>query len=1165
MSVNQELNILTMPLRGRHLIEASAGTGKTYTLATVVVRMLLGHQGFPELNIENILVVTFTNSATEELKDRIRNRIKEVYQVFIGCHTDDALVQEIVDTTPNKDRAICCLDLALRTLDDAAVYTIHGFCHKLLTNLAFEAGQLFEFNYLLEDQELLDVAVKDVWRRLCYPLTANAAKILFSFFKNPDDLYKELQHVLYKDVRFSPSIERDFKVLIDDYLANLTKLHQQFLVQKAATVAVLNEVDLNGITYGKKIDGYPKLHKMLTQLEDILTFNAQNMDLNSVSHLFYSNLKVNRSSVMPAASELPLLVALEELAQNNHLVKIYAAFMQLAKVKIEQELDAIKLAKNTITADDLLLKTNDAIIKNKNSAIFCRKILEQYPVALIDEFQDTDPIQYNIFNNLYKNAREEFGLFMIGDPKQAIYSFRGADIFTYMKAKQDTESGFYLSKNYRSNADMVAATNNLFAFNSKAFVYQDDIAFDSVKARDSATDIKTYNNQQAITYHFINQEERSLNKSSGELVAAMHCANEISRLLNSASKGQSTIDGRPIRHNDIAILVRSKDQADLIQKQLKERFIDSIFLSRESVFNTTEARELRFILQAMADPKEESKLRNALSTSLMGMSLAQIEQFNSNEAVKMQCVLQFHKYQQEWLATNWLSAFMQLMQDYNVTVNMLSGADSHRSLTNLRHLMELVQQESKKLNGIMALLGWYDLQLTNSLLDEERQLRLESEHNLIQIVTIHKSKGLEYNICWLPFVSLDFASTLKPKNFIYHDDVTKEAVWSCLPTDTALVLKDKEDLAENVRLLYVAITRAKYICNINLIYTCKVTKQGIKNTMWRSALSHLLRYTEQTTAEAAINVLSSVIANEEQLKLIDFPLQKNSFKVKVSDKTDAKLHYNVAKNLNYNWRLSSYSGLIKHNSGGSYKSAAVADNKALFNKLDKFAFEKGANAGNCLHYIYENIDFGDAATVKPVVQTSLMRYGIDLCWLEVVIDWVTACLQVELLPDIKLAQVAATNKYVEMEFHLPMRDIQDSLLNKLLHDYGYSVPEINFPMMQGILKGFIDLVFFIDGKYYIADYKSNHLGDSAEDYIKEKLQHAMTKNQYQVQYIIYTVALHRYLSLHVVDYDYNSHFGGCLYLFLRGMEPTENTGVFFDKPSYELINELDAYFAGGAI
>lgn len=1198
--VTEPLNTLTLPFGGSRLIEASAGTGKTYTIAGLYVRLLLGHGTEHALSCEQILVVTFTNAATGELRDRIRKKIQLAYRCFIGLSVDDELISQLYNETPESDKALARkrLDLALKSLDEAAIFTIHGFCQRILADMAFESSLLFESEFTLDDSEFLHHAVRDFWREKCYPLNESLAGIIQKKFASPDELSRQLRPLLGASNAIAQPKPAPFDKVSAELMQNLSRLKLIWPREREQTAALLHSLPLNGARFGKKADNYPKLAVMLDALDNWVAFGTALPPQKVLEALSLNGLKLNKGGEIPSREQAPVLDHIERLAAL--IVALIPSFLYSARDGIAARFAEQKLERNLLTPDDLLLTLANALTDSKDQFL-SKTIAKRFPIALIDEFQDTDPLQFEIFNSIYQTKTPDesatesstnhqqtqpLSLLMIGDPKQAIYAFRGADIHTYIHAREQTAKHYNLDTNYRSNRQMVEAVNCIFSHRDDPFI-SDSIPFEPVKAA-SFSDKKKLNepiaDNSALRIRLLSEDpEKGLNKTTARQLLANDTADEIARLLIDAQQGLTTAGATALKAKDIAVLVRDRHEANVIKQALEQRNVGSVFLSRDSVFDTLDAREMLLILYAMAEPKDERALRSALATSLLGYRAEEIHAFNQDEDQRQLLLEQFAALQQLWLKRGIMPALLNLASQTNIIERLLHTNEGERRLTDFRHLGELLQQKATELDGMSALINWFEQALIGNQANEESQLKLASEQNLVQIVTIHKSKGLEYPICFIPFVSLSRDNRKKPAPMLYHEH--NKLVWDIEQTDEGWDRQKRETLAEDLRLLYVALTRPVLKCYLYITNHSRLTKsKGMTSQLHETAVGYLLGIENKICEYSELHNKAQQLADKApiaiSLKELP-PAGDNDFEqtqLKLTGAGDLEKTFTpkrLNRPLQTPWRVGSYSGLVKHLAHEKVQPGADDEQfpevETIIDEIDpqpsRFTFERGANAGSFMHLVLELIDFTNASPeLDEHLPNAMKKYAIDESWTAVLKAWYLDLLHAPLANDnsLSLAQLTDSQKLVEMEFYLPISKLNASKLNQLLIDYGYSAGLI-FDELQGMLKGFIDLTFEHNQQFFIADYKSNHLGDNLDLYHYQSMKTAISSHRYDLQYIIYTLALHRYLALRMPGYDYDQHIGGSFYLFLRGMSVSApQAGVYYDKPPKALIEKLDLLFGNSS-
>ncbi|MGL5947448.1 MAG: 3'-5' exonuclease, partial [Aeromonas sp.] len=658
------------------------------------------------------------------------------------------------------------------------------------------------------------------------------------------------------------------------------------------------------------------------------------------------------------------------------------------------------------------------------------------------------------------------------------------------------------------------------------------------------------------------------------------------RLLSLAQDGQAHIGQAAVKAGDIAVLVRTGAEGKRVQRELARLNIASVYLSnRDSVFLQSEAQELLFVLRACQAPSDERSLRAALATALFDLDATALDEFAQDELRWEQLVQEFIGYRRLWQRRGVLAMLRALLARRQLAAVMLAAADGERRLTNYLHLAELLQQVSGELDGPFALLRWLEaaLERPDGELDEQI-LRLESERKLVQIITIHKSKGLEYPLVFLPFVC-DF----RPASVaLYHRDdaeadTTREplSVLDLAASEAALAAADKERLAEDLRLLYVALTRGVYATWLGFAPLKAGRSKDAQTDLHKSAIGYLLQGGEAGDAQTLSSALANLAATLSGVNVCPPPSECPAPWVSQAGTRSAPTVRQFSAPLERDWWVSSYSGLAAHGnqhnkgvlttpgfddegaSSGVWQALAEGDTRSIFN------FPRGARPGTLLHELFEQVDFTRVYPERLLAQATqaLARRGFELDWAPILAEQVRAVLAAPLLADngqtLRLNQIGNEAKQVELEFFLPMARVSAPALSALLaaHDpLSASCPALSFSAVQGMLKGFIDLVFEWQGRWYVLDYKSNHLGMTAADYRGEALTRAMAEHRYDLQYQLYSLALHRLLKARLADYDFARHFGGVFYLFLRGMP---EHGVFYTRPSHALVTGLDALFAHG--
>lgn len=1166
----ESLDPLRLPLIGERLIEASAGTGKTFTIAALYLRLLLGLGGeaaYPRaISVEELLVVTFTEAATEELRGRIRSNIHELRIACLRGESDNPLYSALLAEIADKDDAAKTLLLAERQMDEAAVFTIHGFCQRMLSLNAFESGMLFEQQLIEDESRLRYQACADFWRRHCYPLTRDIAAVIHDVWKGPRDLLKSLDRWLQGEapqLKSPPAPNETLAERHQQIIARIDSLKQQWREQVGEIEGVLENSGLDRRKFNRgnqgkwmeKVNAWAQEETLSYQLPDALEKFAQSFLLE-------------RTKAGGEPPVHPLFSAVESLLASS--LTLTDLVLARAMVEIRDAVAREKRRRGELGFDDMLSRLDEAL-RGDSGETLASAIRQRFPVAMIDEFQDTDPQQYRIFRRIWRR-QPETALLLIGDPKQAIYAFRGADIFTYMKARGDVAAHYTLDTNWRSSPGMVGSVNRLFSLSDNPFMFH-EIPFLPVKAAAKNKGLRfTVDAADVPAMNVWLMPGDTVGSGDYQTFMAQLCATQIRDWLSAGQRGRALLwrgeTSRPVQASDITVLVRNRLEAAQVREALQTLGIPSVYLSnRDSVFETLEAQELLWLLQAVLAPERENTLRSALATSMFGLTALDIENLNQDEQAWDALVEEFSEYRQIWRQRGVMPMLRALMTARHIAENLLATRGGERRLTDILHISELLQEAASQLESEHALVRWLAQHIAEPDSNAaSQQMRLESDKHLVQIVTIHKSKGLEYPLVWLPFI----ARFRKQDQAFYHDRETFAAVLDLGQDEASLELAEAERLAEDLRLLYVALTRAVWHCSLG-VAPLSSRKSG-NSDFHLSALGRLLQAGEAMDAAGLAARLADFchgdIALQRPGELDLTPWQAPA--ATIPRLSARELQRRIADD----WRVTSYSGLQQHGFSGGQDlltrldvDAAGVGEVVEEPQLTPHQFPRGAAPGTFLHSLFEELDF-----TQPVPEgwmaEKLQLSGFDAQWAPVLTDWLGGVLKTRLPgPDIALNQLASRDKQVEMAFYLPIAQLLTAeRLDALIRQYdplSADTPPLDFRQVRGMLKGFIDLVFRHEGRYYLLDYKSNWLGEDREAYTRPAMEQAMRAHRYDLQYQLYSLALHRYLRHRLADYDYDRHFGGVIYLFLRGMDGQEGgQGIFTTRPVRPLIDGLDQLFAG---
>jgi len=1259
MSVSDALDPLRFPLHGSQLIEASAGTGKTYTIALLYLRLVLGHgdDGAPgrERMPPDILVVTFTEAATDELRARIRSRLSEAAALFRGdphASADPTLVRLRDAFDPAHRPALAQrLQRAADWMDEAAIATIHAWCHRMLREHAFDSGSLFSQTLQPDQAALRARALRDWWRCHITPLPAALARPALACLKSPAALEGTLTRTLAV-ADLLPEAEAPGPLLAahaaerERVLAPLKAQWRAWVVELRALLDAASEA---GQFNGNRLR--PDYYRPWLEKLDAWA-NAPLMIDPDLGDAFYrrltpAGLDEARSGHAPAEGRGHHQRLCEHPAIANGAPADEPALLAHAARWVRARMAGNNAQLARFGFDDLLTRFEAALRGPRGEALAAR-IREQFPVAMIDEFQDTDPVQYGIIDAIYGVARADpaTSVILIGDPKQAIYGFRGADIHTYLRARAHCAGRLHtLDRNFRSTPEAVTAVNQLFggaeAGPLGAFRFggggDTPLPFRPARAQGRDDQLLIEGHPPAgLTLCALDASPRGdkprlLTPGQARAPMAAACAQRIAGLLAAGRTGRAVLRGpdreRRLLPADIAVLVGHRGEAALIRTALAALGVRTVYLSdRDSVYDSEQAWELQCWLEACAEPADERRLRAALATPSLGLSLAALAELGTDEQVWEARVLQFRSLREVWRSQGVLPMLRRLLTDFGVPARLLSSSaaddglggvsavSGERQLTDLLHLAELMQQASAWLDGEQALIRHLAAERAGELSSgamqagpsqDDRQVRLESDADLVTVVTVHKSKGLEYPLVFLPFAGECRPVQRGERPVSWHEAGIRRATLSAEPEQTALA--DEERLAEDLRKLYVALTRARFGSWVGVAST---------RALERSAFGHLLgggplapgTLSERLQASAAacgdivIEALQPVVGTDDG---------------SASDDDDAAFDADAAAALEGDgssgmaptapvqqadaswpgaarqprrqpapvWWIASYSAIARADTPAMHAPDSPGEANLVEAHHDTpvpgpvarvadgpHAFPRGAQAGTFLHDLLEWAAREGFAAV--CARPDLLRDQVARrCqvrgwqrWIDPLVQWLGRLMVTELdvgpgSPPLRLADLTAAAP--ELEFWLSVRENDTRAIDRLVSGLtlgGEPRPAIAGHSVNGMLKGYIDLVFEHDGRYWVADYKSNWLGPEAQAYGPAALRASVLAARYDLQYSLYLVALHRLLMARLPGYDYDRHIGGALYLYLRGID-APGAGVHREKPPRELIERLDRLFS----
>jgi len=1207
----------SMALNCNRLIEASAGTGKTRAITDLYLRLLLGRDtGLQPLAVNEILTLTFTNAATAELRHRVRGRIGEARRVFrgdAGPETDDEFLSALARNSPDRDADRQRLDAAAGLLDEACIFTLHGFCNKVLKEHPFDTGILFqqETNEA-DDSQLLREVCADCYRDLPRELSPFERTLAARLWGAPEALANTLKpYIDREEIQLTPPVDDAAPQALEQLLNDIAQVKRDWIEQDCAR-------QLAPVLKGGR--------KPLTRLEAMTEFCASDNlglfvakdedDLWEIYRLETLENALKKDAALPATAG-PLWELIDGIAARKGpvITALKANLWHRVLDDARKRIGAIKENRQLIAVNDLLTKTRDALRRPELASLLARR----WPVAMIDEFQDTDQIQYEIFSRIYPAGAEsgDRGLLMIGDPKQAIYQFRGADVYAYINARRDVgEDRIHsLDKNWRSTPALVEAVNALFG-NEGVFGNDKDIPFQPVEAarreRKMTIDGKKVKPFELFIIKPRSNDRDFVSMADARQRAMAYAACQTAQLLNKGDKvrlhGEEEAD-ETLKAGDIAFLVRTRSEAELARQALEDRGIKSVYLTKTNVLEQPLAQDLLCILQAALEPAVDGPLRAALAAPLLRCRAEDIARLDRDFQHRQTISREFQDYHEVWRREGVAAMLSRLLRERRLAWKWLGRPEGERTLTDFRHLTELLQQGEALAPGMRRLVNWFAREMQSDDAEaEQRQLRLESDENLVKIVTMHSAKGLEYDVVMIPMPVFGVHKNDGPA--LYHDDAQGK-FGACLEVGEDgghRERAEKEALDEDARLLYVAMTRAKYRCYLGLPLTRNLGDSALAQRVLRPVPqeSSLLQiHLKIKSSRLFISDSKSAGAKAQrgarELPGPLFAVVDEAEKVNDAFYTSPPPPQSLQAPpplppIDRSRREHSYSGLHarlreQEEEVDAAEIAGFADDEPGLGAADgeedgavaletpeaatfsRFSFPRGRRVGVVLHQLLEDLDpAAPRLKREQACDEALSRLdnALDLgqrrkAWLETLAGWLDDMLATPLAPlKVSLERIGGGDRLNEMQFHFPVADPGRALAK--LREAGCLEgfrPVENFAI-KGMMTGLVDLTFRHEGKHYVLDYKSNHLGDSFADYGGDSLNAAVAEHHYDLQYLIYSVALHKWLRARLPGYAYDEHFGGVFYLFLRGLQGRDGdgTGVYFHRPPGELIETLDGLLSG---
>ena len=1142
------------------LIEASAGTGKTYSITGLLIRLLLER----EVAIGQIVAVTFTEAATKELRERTRARLAASLHDLRTGDSDDPIVQPFL-LRGDVAEGIHRLNLALKSFDEAQIFTIHGFCQRCLSDFTFESGAQFDTTLSADATPLFDEIAHDFWRRQFHGHHELLAAVAIAWDQSPAQWVKLLQLAArHPDLVILPPSE-DFSV--PELVARLEQAFAAVRAEWQRQRPQIKQILLanSSLSRAKTSSFHPD---NVSDLLSKLTLACERFDgsapdcLGALAEVCSAAIAAGTTAkgtppthrFFDRCGEFCQAVAL----LLNGLTRELLLFART-------ELPKRKARANTVTYDDLILDLRDAL-RGPRGPRLAGLIGQRYRAALIDEFQDTDPAQYEIFRTIFGTGQHS--LFYIGDPKQAIYGFRGADIFTYRQAAQAArQQAFTLTVNWRSEPSLLRAFNALFQQADRPFVF-DWIDYHPVHAPAEPKVVPLRAGagapEAALRLRLIPAPEpgKGLNQDEATPLVSAQLTSDMLELLGSGA----TLQDRPLRCSDLAVLVRKNDQAEVIQESLRRAGMRSVLRTETNVFAAPEAEELDRFLQGVLDPRHGSALHGALATDFLGLNAHELNALQTDDRKRLEWLERFLGWQEQWVNGCFAAMFRRVLVEQSVRARLIELPAGERRLTNFLQIAELLHEaETTRHLAPDAVRAFLSEQSSNPRVTQENyQLRLESDADAVHIVTVHKAKGLEYPIVFCPFLWPP-AESKNRTELLFHDREQDDRLTFDLREKEGGEEKhqdwqSEETRAEELRLTYVALTRAMNRCYVYLPAAKRILDSPLAYLLAADKKRSVGEQVQRLVAAAAGSV-DAVEVNGSRLPRFSPPNDDQPL-LAARDFTGQISH--VAMSASFTG-LNTEVELDRDTAPSAEYELPTSGSSPDDSDPTIFTFPRGASAGDFFHDVLEDVDLERPETLEALVATKLRLHGFtNPAFAPIIGTTIRTLLEMELAPGVRLGAGRPGETLRELDFTYPLKRLTPARFRAILAhcpDLEGAVSgrmgRLQFRPVEGFMRGFIDVLFRCGGRYYLIDWKSNWLGSRGADYQHAQIRAEMLQKNYYLQYHLYTLAVDLFLRGRLPTFDYDRDFGGVFYVFLRGADFSQpQQGVFYDRPSVRTLDAL---------
>lgn len=1143
------LNIDKISFKKIYLIESQAGTGKTYNIILIYIRLLLGiikkTSPYKTLTIEEILIICKNKKTAKNLLYKI---YKNIRNLRIACTNKNKyfekkqICKELLPLITNKKLASSKLLHEEQNINKAQICTIYDFCKKILKKYETTSHNFFNKKIIKHENEIQIKACNHFWISNFHQKQNSEINLIYNKFNTPNKLLEYVKPYLNNDnilIFNEKKYNKQYIIKQHNFITKkIKKIKKLWLLNCDKIYALINKSKINKYIYKnmqiwKKIitkwaiakdknNNIPKELKYFSQNE------IRNISKNLIKHLIFK--KINTLFL-----------------QISYLHKL---FIIKSIIKIKKIINKKKITNRIISQHDLLtyIKTE---LNKKNKKKLLNYIRKKFPIAIIDDAQNSSDTQNTIFKKIYNNKAS--CLLMFGDTKKTIYNFTKSNIFNYIKIKNQIKHKYTLNTNFRSSSSLLSAINSLFTLKKNAFIIK-KINFNIFKHSKKNKNIKILHNGKEIKpiNLYINKKQKSLTNHKKQI--AIQFAYLIYDLIQSIKKKTILIYKNnkkiPITYKNISILVRNQNEAIFMQNTLKNFNISSYILdNQQNIFDSKEAKELFLILKAIINNTNIKILIKALNTSIIGISKNTINKTIYNKTLLKEHIKKFNKYKIIWNKYGISNLIKLIVAQHNTEkkISIQNKIDKKNFIINTKHICELLHEQELKLKNLYSTIGWFSKKLkNNNNFNKKYKIKQKIDKNSIQISTIINAYSQEYEITLIPFDDIfykkkliDFHNVKNFKNFINTKNITKYEQSSI-----------KELLSANIRLLYIAITRTKYHCSIG------ISPENIKNN---SILKILLENSE---------IKNKQLLYKNTKKIINKNI--NIIKINNNKKSVKKIKKNNIQNINSEilYTHTKNNNLYKTEKKITNPFKKILDKKQNLNKSIYNIFNYKKNVPKkFLKYMLNKIFSNKKINAKWISQ-KLKVNNLSKNFLKKITKWTYNITKIPLIEkNITIEKINKHHKLYETKFYLLInKTIEESKFNEIINKYdalSASCNKFKTENFKGTINGYIKIIMLWKKKFYILKYKLNYLKKEINIYNKKTIKSFLKKNRYDIQYQIYTLAIHRYLKKHLNNYDYRKNFGGYIYLLLDCCN-NKNMKYYIYKttPKYILIKTLNNLFLG---